>query len=122
MLEIRKVHEDSRGEIFEVLLDKKQTGLIVSTKKGKARGGHYHPRTQEMYVVKGRFEYITMQKGRKETEKRRIIKEGAFISVPPNEIHMMIAKTDCVFFESMRGGYEAKNYPPYRKIVEEKMK
>jgi len=122
MLEIKKVHEDVRGEIFEVLLGGNQIGAILNTNEGFARGGHYHPSEQQLYIVKGEFEYTTMELDKPETKKTVTLKEGDFITIPPKLIHLMTATKESVFFEAMPEGYSAINYEPFRKIVEEKMK
>ena len=121
MLEIKKIHSDVRGDVFQVDFAGKQIGVLLSTKKGFMRGGHYHPRRQDMYVVKGKLEFTTTEIDKPDSEKTEILDEGDFVQISPNVVHMMKALEETVFFESMIGGYEAENYEPWRKIIEEKM-
>jgi len=41
--------------------------------------------------------------------------------VPVNTAHLLIAFEDTIFAETFDEEYDAKNYPKYRKIVEERM-
>ena len=119
-LSLQKEVEDVRGKIIFLNFGKKNFH-IVETKKGFARGGHYHTFPSHHIIISGSIEYREKNlAGKQETIKK--IQAPETIKTMPNIAHLIIALEDTVFIESFEQPYQAINFDEYRKIVEEKMK
>ena len=119
-LSLEKQVEDTRGKILMYSYGKNNLNLI-EIKKGFARGGHYHPYSQNHIVISGTIEYREENILTNE-EKIMIIDEPKILFVPANTAHLFIALEDSIFAETYDKKYDATNYPKYRSIVDKKMK
>ncbi len=119
-LKFEKEVEDVRGKIIFFKYGNKRINF-VEIKNGYARGGHYHNFESEHVIITGKIEYMeTDVNTGKETTK--IFSYPSVIRVPPQKAHLLLALGDSFFVETFDDQYEAITYPPYRDIVENKMK
>lgn len=121
-MKLEKETEDIRGKILWLFSDNREKEIhIVEIKKGFARGGHSHPFDSIHVVTAGRVLYKEYDiKNSKEDS--RSVEPVTIINTPKEIAHLMIAEEDSIFVEVFDRKYEAADFPPYRKIVEERMK
>lgn len=119
-LQFEKEFEDTRGKMFFYSSDKKEISLI-GTKKGFARGGHYHKYEQDHILISGQME-VRLYDISTSQETIQIFKSPSIIHIPKNIAHLFIALEDAVFIETSDSEYEITNFPKYKQIVEDKMK
>ena len=112
-----ELHEDSRGSIVDIFYKKNINHIaVVKSHKGSIRGNHYHKETtQHMLIIKGSLEYWFTSLEATEEPKFILLKEGDFVSTPPNEVHALKIVEDnefIVFTEGVRGGkdYESDTF------------
>jgi len=104
-----ELHEDNRGKIVDIFYKKNINHVaVVQSVKGSVRGNHYHRlTTQHMLITKGSLEYWHKPLNSEIDAECVLLKEGDFISTPPNEIHALNIVEDnefVVFTEGVRGG------------------
>lgn len=104
-----ELHEDNRGKIVDIFYKKNINHVaVVQSVKGSVRGNHYHMlTTQHMLITKGSLEYWHKPLNSEIDAECVLLKEGDFISTPPNEIHALNIVEDnefVVFTEGVRGG------------------
>ena len=110
--------EDERGKIADIFYKKNINHVaIIHSEPNVMRGNHYHKQsTQHMLITKGSLEYWHKPAGSDEPPKMVLLKEGDFVSTPPNELHTLIIREDgnefVVFSEGLRGGadYESDTF------------
>ena len=115
MLGFRKVHEDSRGDIYVFNIGDREI-LLFFTKKEALRGGHSHALREYGVVIEGDVERRLMFDDNEVVE---VLSEGDLRIVPPKIPHLIRAKSDCWIMEWHEYPKKRDNYPPYRKLVEE---
>lgn len=115
---IEKEVEDVRGKIIFLSYGNKKIHL-VETRKGYARGGHYHKFHSFHILISGLIEYREKNIINNH-ENIKKIKAPAVIKILPNLPHLVIALENTLFIEIFEQPYEATNYENYRKIVDEK--
>jgi quercetin dioxygenase-like cupin family protein len=104
--------KDSRGKIID-LIEKKNINAItlITQKKGKIRGNHYHKKTiQWNYLLKGKISIYAKVKNAK--TKVITLKVGDLVVTSKNESHAIKAIKDSeflVFTQGPRGGKEYEN-------------
>ena len=113
-LEVEYVNKDGRGEVLRILF-RGDEFLLVTQKKGVARGGHSHKLDVKHFFISGSLVYKSIENG-KEIEK--VVKAGDVLHVKSGIIHMLTALEDSIFLEEVPKGQETTNYEPWRKIVE----
>ena len=115
-----KETSDIRGKILWTESNDTEMHL-VEIKKGFSRGGHYHPFDSVHIIISGKAEYheLDLTTG---SEIVKTVEPLSIISTPANRPHLLTAIEDVIFMESFRLPYKAVDYPPYRSIVEERMK
>ena len=101
--------KDHRGVIIDILEKENINSItLITIKKNKIRGNHYHKKTfQWNYVLSGKLKLI-IKKGK--IRKTLILNPGEIALTKPNEQHALIGHTNCkvlVFTKGPRGG---KNY------------
>lgn len=113
MYEMKKIFEDKRGEMYAIPLTDNKDILIYTTNKGYARGGGYHMRDDEFFIViKGTVNFLI-------GERWATYREGGSGVVPKNYPHMMIAEEDCIMMEWGADREDKNHYHnDYRKHVE----
>jgi len=115
--EMELVHRDRRGDIYRISVDDREM-ILLHTKRGYARGGDFHESVQHDVVIRGSVKFtLHMNDGDHSTE----IEEGEAISFPAGVPHMFTSLEDSLVLEWLEGEFEKTYYPPYRKIVEERM-
>ena len=117
-VESRLIHGDVRGEIYLIEIEGREM-LLLLTKKGYARGGDLHRSIQHDVVIKGSVEFTFHMNGRDYSLELR---EGESITFPEGVPHMFTSLDDSIVLEWLEGSFEKTYYPPYRKIVEERMR
>lgn len=121
-MEIKKIHEDSRGEIFSLVGSplKLEEISIMTCKKGFSRGGCIHRENAEhLCVLEGKLEYVYKETEKKFFSNQVILEAGQSITIPPGAPHYLIALTDCTFIEFGCFIEEKKEkYENFRKVVE----
>jgi len=103
---------DKRGFIIDLLVKKNINAItLITQKKGKIRGNHYHKNTiQWNYLVKGELELFT--KKNKGKIIKTIMKKGDLVVASKNESHAFKALKNSeflVFTQGPRGGKEYEN-------------
>lgn len=119
-LQFEKEVEDVRGKIIFYTHGKMKINFI-ETRKGFARGGHYHKYEQDHTLISGQVE-VRFHDISTSQETIQIFKAPSIIHVPKNIVHLFIALEDSTFIETSDSEYEMTNFPKYRQIVEERMK
>ncbi|MDE1878499.1 MAG: hypothetical protein KGI07_08270 [Thaumarchaeota archaeon] len=119
-MKFEKEHEDARGKIVFYSQDKMRINLI-ETRKGFARGGHYHKYEQDHTLISGQIEVRFYDISTKQ-ETIKTYKAPSIIHIEENIAHLFIALEDSIFIETSYSEYEVTNFPKYRQIVEEKMR
>lgn len=117
MLELNKIHEDNRGEIYVIDIGCREI-LLYFTKKGAKRGGHFHELREYGVVLEGKLERRLMFGDNEEVD---ILLEGELRVTPPIIPHLVKALTDCWLLEWHGYPTNRVTYEPYRKLVEETM-
>ena len=118
-LEFEKEVDDVRGKIRFYSHGKTKINLI-ETRKGFARGGHYHKYEQDHVLISGQVEvrYFDISTNQ---ETIQTFHAPSIIHITKNIAHLFIAIEDSVFIETSDSEYEVTNFPKYRQIVEERM-
>ena len=101
---------DARGTISDILDDVPVNAVtIITSKKGVARGNHFHKKTvQYTYVVSGRVRYLSRKGGGK--VRSAVLSAGGLAISPPGEAHTVVALADTVFLSISRGPRHGRNY------------
>ena len=119
MPRIEKIAEDFRGSSWAVLLPDGTEGVLIFTKKGVLRGGHWHNKPETSLLLSGRMKYWKMERG-KETE--FVQEAGDVLHNEPGEPHLALSLEDGWLFDwrvgAKKGETVTTNYTPYRKRVE----
>ena len=119
MIELQKVSEDARGEIY-VLKDKGiEIASLEGYNTGAPRGGHHHLFPETKTVIYGKLEYWRVNPRDINNEIKSIISKGERICVEPGLAHLFVAQENSLLFVTREGGFEVTMYPPYRKIVDD---
>lgn len=108
---------DGRGEIFEIGDIGDLHLNVLTVKKGKVRGGHYHNYDEEFSVIYGKIEFHS---GYEDQDELTIFHAGDTIVTTPNVPHYVLALEDSVMLEFRPIGTEFKaiDYGPFRKLAE----
>lgn len=107
--------EDKRGSILSFYPDKNivEYNLMI-TKKGDARGHHYHPHFDEyMIVVDGECLFKEYSDSIHEV----VLTEGDSIHIPSGVAHTFVALTDFKFVSMLTNRWHESN-PPIVKVDE----
>jgi hypothetical protein len=120
-LTLIKETEDRRGKIIWLIAGDKEVH-IVETKKGFARGGHYHPFESVHLIISGKLVYTERDVNAENSEIAKTIDRVTTVVTPAYRAHMITALDDSVFVEIFDPPYKATDYEPYRSIVENSMK
>lgn len=97
MLEIKKIHEDDRGEIYSIVGDTLKENyeiVLLITKKGYARGGCVHPNSDEYCtVLEGSVKYWLGN------ELPEWLHKGMSIMIPKSTPHFFRSQRDSIIAE-----------------------
>jgi|TARA_B110000027_G_C15940714_1_gene221129 quercetin dioxygenase-like cupin family protein len=111
-IKLKVNHKDDRGSIID-LLEKKNINAItlITQKKGKVRGNHYHKKTiQWNYLLNGKIKIYAKKKNKKNST--IVLKKGDLVVTDKNEAHAIEAIVNSqflVFTQGPRGGKEYEN-------------
>lgn len=120
-LRFEKEIEDVRGKIFRLTHGETKI-IIVETKKGFVRGGHFHKVSNIIYyIISGEVEYReeNIKSGKEKISK---IKSDKTIVIPPFTAHLLTALEDTIFVAIEQNLQGVTLFPKYREIVDNKMK
>jgi quercetin dioxygenase-like cupin family protein len=111
-MEMKKVHEDDRGEIYAIPLEKNKEITILVTNKGYARGGCiHHDNNENCIVIRGKIQYF---KG----DDHITLTEGNTVFIPRACPHFFISDTDSILMEWGATLKEKdEKHKPFRNIV-----
>lgn len=109
-------HQDERGEL-SFLSDeaiKIKTVMAITSQKGAVRASHYHQKdTHYIYLVKGKFEYISQDLKKKNAPKESIVvKPGELVVTPPKIAHKLLFLKDSLMIVLST---EPRKQTPYEK-------
>jgi quercetin dioxygenase-like cupin family protein len=112
--------DDKRGKIFRYKDNEKHI-ILVETKAGFARGGHFHQESDIVYtIISGLGEYLEYDvKTNQET--KIIYKSQDNITIKPNKAHLLIAKEDTIFLAVEEHLEGVTVFPKYRDIVDKQL-
>lgn len=110
---------DERGEIRNVLDAPIEHVALITSKAGSIRGNHFHPdQVQNDYLVRGKYEYITMDAKNENSKRDSIIVEaGDLVITPPMVAHAMRFLEDSVFLTFTTAGRDKESYEDHTKKV-----
>ncbi|MFL2883199.1 MAG: cupin domain-containing protein [Pelagibacteraceae bacterium] len=108
-IKLKYNHKDNRGYIKDLLENKKINSItLISQKKGKIRGNHFHKKTiQWNYLLSGKIIIYAKKKG--QGVKKKILNKGDLVVTLKNESHAIKALKNSeflVFTQGPRGGKE----------------
>lgn len=118
------IHQDYRGEIYQILLPDDREIMLLFTKKGCLRGGHFHNKLEVDLFVSGRMQYRKIENG----FYHEIVFEksaGDMLINHPGEPHLAVALEDSWLIEwkdAHIGEWITTNYEPLRKLVKQATK
>jgi len=134
MLCLKDTHEDARGGLYVLEWERAgwpvptQEVLVFTINKGYARGGDYHKSRQFDIVIAGKVEcrFLPLNPSfpgfLQNEDVVKVLNPGEVVSFEAGSPHMFTALEASLMVEWLVGPFEKTMYPPYRKIVEEKMK
>lgn len=94
---IKPVHIDERGEIWDLLNEQINHIGFLTSKKGSIRGNHYFKTSKRYaYVWEGRYELALADSNDPEKVEKIIIKKGDLIEIPAKIIHTFKAIEDSI--------------------------
>ncbi len=108
-IKLKYNHKDNRGYIKDLLENKKINSItLISQKRGKIRGNHFHKKTiQWNYLLSGKIIIYAKKKG--QGVKKKILNKGDLVVTLKNESHAIKALKNSeflVFTQGPRGGKE----------------
>lgn len=109
--------KDKRGAVWSFRLseDPLEEFIIIYTKKGAKRGGHYHSNKEYHLILKGEIEFLEKDK---KTLRRIRAKKGDFILTIGKIPHLVTALSDSWMIEWHELPKTTHIYRAYRKIVD----
>ena len=123
MLNLEQVHQDSRGDIYRVLLPGNRELMLFFCRAGYLRGGHSHDCNEMVVLLSGKMRYHKWVNG---AEELTDLEEGQVSYNPAGVPHMGEFLTDCWLIDWKLGGVPAggfltNDFEPFRKQVRERM-
>ena len=128
---LKLIAEDERGASWQILLPDNRELVLIYTRKGFWRGGHYHTKPETSLVLSGK---LRTRKIIKDIDSDQMVYEreieveksaGETISNKAGEPHVTIALEDYWLIDSKVdakiGEWQTINYKPYRDIVDKQM-
>ena len=122
-MQLEKVHEDSRGALYRVLLPTNQELMLLYSRAGSLRGGHSHTVDEIVILLTGQLEYHTLINGEDVVS---IVEAGHITFHEAGEVHMGRFLKDSYLLEwkigTTIGEWQNVEYEPYRKLVRDSLK
>ena len=112
---MKKVNSDERGDIYELQFGK-QSYVLVTFNEGVARGGHWHKNMQMHTLIAGKM-IVILKDMEIDNTYTKVMLPGDTLYIKPKVAHLFIAEKPSILAETRKGGYEATEYSPYRKLV-----
>ena len=102
---------DARGEIRDIFpRDSPESVTLIVSKKGSARGNHYHRLSKQWaFVIIGRMAAYAKKMDEGAVE-RRVLEPGDIVVHEPNEAHEYVAEEDTVFLAFAEGARRGEDY------------
>lgn len=98
------VHEDNRGTLNQLVREGFSQVNVITSKKGAARGGHYHKRnTEAFYIISGNVT-VTFSDGT--AEEACSFGPGSFFEIPAYVRHSFDFLEDTVLVSMYSRGVE----------------
>lgn len=122
---LRLIHQDSRGEMYQILLPTGQEIMLLHSTKGAVRGGHSHTAEEVVAMVSGSLEYHKANERGQESS--FILSAGQTSHNAKGISHYGVFLEDSWLVEakygpkSAVGEWENVEFEPFRKIVRESM-
>ncbi len=108
---IKPAFVDERGAIANIIDADIKSVIIVTSKAGAIRGNHYHRKQiQYVYLISGRFEFLTKDIRKDEKTESVVIEEGDLVVTQPMVAHTMKFLEDSVFMAFGTEPREQKEY------------
>jgi dTDP-4-dehydrorhamnose 3,5-epimerase-like enzyme len=113
---IKPVSKDSRGQIVNILEEKKFAHiadvLVIDSKKDTIRANHYHKKDSHyMYVISGKMRYTVKDMRRVKVRKRSVIvNAGEMVYTPPMTAHAVQFLEDSLFLALATRSRKQKAY------------
>ncbi len=118
---LTKIAEDKRGASWSIKLPDGQEIILIRTNAGYWRGGHSHNVDEVSVLLSGRALYLKKDPSGNETP--FIQDKGGVLQNAGGEAHAALALDDYWLVDMRPGSYaedvKNKNYPPWRKLVED---
>ena len=116
-------HQDSRGDIYRVLLPGDRELMLFFCKAGYLRGGHHHDCDEMVMLLSGKMRYHKWVDG---AEELTDLEEGQVSYTPAGVAHLGEFLTDCWLIDwklggVQAGGFQTVDFEPFRKLVRERM-
>jgi len=118
-LNLKNEGGDKRGKILFLTHNNTKINLF-EIKRGFSRGGHYHSFNIVYILLSGKVEYREFNI-KTNIETLKILNAPMIINNMAHTANLITAIDDSLFVEIFSHNYEAKVYPKYRKIVEERL-
>jgi len=114
LIDFKLISHDKRGESYSITFEDGREAMLIVTKKGFYRGGHYHTTDEISLLLSG-----SIKCWKKDSTK--IYNTGELISNKAGEPHLTLALTDYVLLDwkpnDKFGEWETIEYEPYRICV-----
>lgn len=113
MFKFKLVGKDRRGERYVVKIGREKW-VVIFTKKGKYRGGHWHSKKQLHLLLSGKWLVWTKLKGK---VRKFVLSAGEEYCASAKEIHLVKALENSIHIEPEENT-KTFNYEPWRELVE----
>lgn len=123
---LKLIHQDSRGEMYQILLPTGQEIMLLHSNAGAVRGGHSHTALEMVTLVTGELLYHKKFSLHGDAEQFSLI-PGECIVNWPHQPHYGEFLQDSWLIEfkygpnSAVGQWENVDHEPFRKMVRERM-
>lgn len=108
---LEPVHEDERGQIWDLLNKEISHVGLLTCLKGSIRGNHYFKTSKRYsYVFSGKFEATLAHADSPKQREKVIIEKGDLLEIEPNIIHTFRALEDSIMIGMDTKSREGKGY------------
>jgi len=122
-VQLKQIHQDSRGEIYQVVLPGNRELMLFHCKAGYLRGGHSHDCDELVILLSGKLRY---HKWVYEADQVTDLEPGAVSYNPAGVPHMGEFLEDSWVLDWKLGNvgigeFVTTDFEPFRKLVRERM-
>lgn len=124
---LQLIHQDSRGEMYQILLPTGQEIMLLHSIKGAVRGGHSHTANEVVALVSGKIMYHKAYEGAPIPDRAFELEAGQVTVNLADLNHYGEFLEDSWLLEykygpkSAVGEWENVEFEPFRKVVRESM-